>query len=330
MFLCQIQILYHLLFALSTCTIQGVNQRTAMISFDEGPSKNFETLLGIAVDYQIPIVFHLDPTLASFTKEKVDKIISYNFEVGMSVTESIESNQEEVIRKYTEAFISKTGYRPVLVRVLRGEHNLVGNYFKSMGYVLTTPTIDSEDDQKAEVYPFIAPELQSLCGSPTSISFRDRYSTSVKLLPHIIQLLEEAQYVVVPAYEFLGLNTNLHEVKEEDFTIKVSINTVDKKINVIGYDSKKKIIKEEEIPLDSENKLKVRDLTDKTFTKIEFEKVFEDLKELKKAKEDVKDEADKNKESSRKDGEVTTAHHNGIESWDKCFILYSLLLGLFN
>lgn len=302
-------------------------QGKAMISFDEGPSKNVDYLLNIATTYRIPVVFHLDPTLESFNREVVDKIISSGFEVGMAVTDKLdedESNIKAVFEKFTEAFISKTGYKAVLLRLpaVGVISEKAVKIAEEMGYLVTIPTLDSEDDQKSDIWPFIMVYLQNLCpgGSPLSIVFRDRYKKSINILPYIAQAIYTKSYKIPPAFEFLGKNTNLIKVEkdtkrlnEEAYSVKMSIDSTKKVIRVIALDSDDYSVRETDLPFSTENKLIVRDLLKKKVkTEEELDALFSKLKDV-DTSEPIENSTSEPIDNST-NGEVHTAKQNGVDS----------------
>ncbi|KAF9763078.1 hypothetical protein NGRA_1519 [Nosema granulosis] len=301
-------------------------QSTAMISFDEGPSKNIDLLLQTASRYRIPVVFHLDPTLDTFTRETVDKILNAGFEVGMAVTDKLdedEANIKEVLERFTTEFTRKSGYKAILCRlpavgiISRKAEKIA----EDMGYVVTEPSLDSEDDQKADIWPFIQPYLMKLYQRPLSAVFRDRYQKSVNLLPQIAQIIYSRYYKIVPAYTFTGKNTNLIKASVENnytsenslYSVKMSINPTEKIIHVVALDSDDYKIKEMDVLLTTENKLKVRDLLKK---QVKNEKDIDDLFSS------MEDLTKKEEEEVNADEKVHTAKENGV---DKIMIMSILI-----
>lgn len=314
-------ILLNFLKALAIHQSIEVKQRTAMISFDEGPSKNIKCLLTKASAYKIPVVLHLDPTLESFTGDLVNWIVCSGFEVGLAVTEKLdedENNIKEVLTRFTNAFIAKTNRKPVLLRLptIGILSEKAYEIAEEMGYVVTTPTLDSEDDEKTNIWPFIVPALQRLCRDPVSIVFRDRYLRSIYLLPSIAGLIFKRGYRILPAYAYLGISTKLIPVEPETnpptnsspFVLKMSTNLSDNTINVTASDSQENLIKQLSLPLNTENKLRVRDALKKKIVKEgDLDLLFNDLEQLKE------------------DKKVHTANQNGV---DGCLLLRAVMLNV--
>lgn len=276
-----------------------LNPNVAMISFDEGPTKNITKLISLASSYNIPLVFHLDPFQDNFSKEIIDFIHQNNMEVGIAITEELEDDEtqiKKVFEKYKQAFINKTTYKPVLLRMPAigkiTEKSL--KIAEDMNFVVNHVNLDSEDDQKSNIWPFICHHLKnSVLENKLSIVFRDRYLKSVDLLPNILYLLQQRNYKVVPAYEFYKINTNLikgdivmyktsYKKKGDELIIKTVKGGVDKEVfdddenvekNVINGDKdntekndKKngngdEVVKNIILPYNSLNKLKARELT---------------------------------------------------------------------
>ncbi|EQB62009.1 hypothetical protein NAPIS_ORF00426 [Vairimorpha apis BRL 01] len=202
----------------------------AMISFDEGPTKNIKKLISIASSYNIPLVFHLDPFHENFSKEIIDYIHENNMEVGIAITEEIEDDENQIKKvflKYKEAFINKSTYVPILLRL------------------------------------------------PAS-RFRDRYMKSVDLLPNILNLLQQRNYKIIPAYEFYNLNTNL--LKTDIITYKTNYKKKGEELIIKTIKEDGTIVKKINLPYNNLNKLKARELTKLNLQDYEkIEEVYDDM-----------------------------------------------------
>lgn len=254
----------------------------AMISFDEGPTKNIKKLISIASSYNIPLVFHLDPFHENFSKEIIDYIHENNMEVGIAITEEIEDDENQIKKvflKYKEAFINKSTYVPILLRL-----PAVGKITeksitiaKELNFIVNHVNLDSEDDQKSDIWPFILNHLKnSVLENKLSLVFRDRYMKSVDLLPNILNLLQQRNYKIIPAYEFYNLNTNL--LKTDIITYKTNYKKKGEELIIKTIKEDGTIVKKINLPYNNLNKLKARELTKLNLQDYEkIEEVYDDM-----------------------------------------------------
>ncbi|WUR03485.1 peptidoglycan N-acetlyglucosamine deacetlyase [Vairimorpha necatrix] len=179
----------------------------SMISFDEGPTKNISTIINKGVYLNIPLVFFFDPFSPDFNKEIVEEVLDNNYEVGMILRdETSEETVLEVLEKYEKEFINKSGYKPRLLRLPPvGEiNNKTIDLSESKGYIVDIPNLDSEDDQKADIYSFLIPTLYQERRRNISMVFRERYEKSLDILERVVEIIKYKGYQIVPAKIYTG------------------------------------------------------------------------------------------------------------------------------
>lgn len=245
-----------------------------MISYDEGPTKNINRVIEKGVSLNIPLVFYLDPFNPLFDKQVVEEIIENGYEVGMSIIEEVtDETITMVLEKYEKEFIKRTGHKAVLLRLPAVgciTHKTI-NIPESLGYLIDIPNIDSEDDQKSNIYPFLCQALAAENRKGVSIVFRERYEKSIDILQYVANAMNQKGYKIVPACVYLGKSTSLikvnDEIKEQESKTKTVTVT---KFEVLRCSSPYKIrvftlqnddeIKEILVPYSTYNKLYVRDI----------------------------------------------------------------------
>lgn len=307
--------------------IQNEDRRSvAMLSFDEGPTNNIKKLISLAESYNIPLVFHLDPFHENFSKDIIDYIHEHNMEVGIAVTEELEDDEEQIKKvflKYKEAFINKSSYVPVLLR-LPAVGKITDKSIKiaeEMNFIVNIVNLDSEDDQKSNIWPFIYNHLKnSVLENKLSLVFRDRYMKSVDLLPNILYLLQQRNFRIIPAYEFYNLNTNL--VKSDLISYKTEYKKKGEEIIIKTLKEDGTVIKKITMPYNNLNNLKAREITKLNLQ--DFEKIEAAYSDL------VDDESDGSVEDSsvdESDEEVKfIAQENGCKDiFSYCWLLLLIL-----
>ncbi|KAF7684749.1 hypothetical protein TCON_0046 [Astathelohania contejeani] len=228
----------------------------AVISFDEGPSKNFDKLIELSND--IPIVLYVDP-FKIIDPELISRI-SKDYEVGLAITTYLNENEdsEKVIQKYIDKFILVTGFKPRLARLARcGYDEYSEKMAESKGLIVTRPNLDSQDIEMPNFMDHLEPTIKESdpCTTSLQITFRDRFSESVKALPRVVAILRDNGFQLSCYSNALGVCTELKPEKDTTSSydsLDASLEVDNKKLNKI----------EDEIVKNDTKKLKDGNLKD--------------------------------------------------------------------
>lgn len=222
----------------------------AMISFDEGPSENVDTILEILDAHDLKAVFYLDPNKIADHAKAVQRIIEKAHSIGLSIVETFSDlNDEqimEIILKNLNLFKESTKFNPRAVRLPRSgyKENAI-NIAEKMGLTVTEPTIDSEDIEIPHYIDYLIPAIESKDPNTSYISvvLRDFKKSSVANLEKIINALQSKEFVISDLSTYSGLDIEAVAMTKEDLEmLKKNVQMLNSdKLDLINKNNSNKI-----------------------------------------------------------------------------------------